>query len=120
MNRLLISLTLFVLLSACSSKVEDVRITHGAAQSAIEKAQAQPRSEPIFYNGKTYQLDYAPNATEGYDMQVSGMSASQEKDAVGLSTSALRHFSCTTAQTAKLQSKPNFVGGQWRLSVQCG
>ena len=120
MNRILIVIFLTLLTSGCSSKVEDVRITSQAPPSAVEKVQAQPRSEPIFYNGKTYKLDYAPNATDGYDMQVSGMRADQQTDAIGLSTSALRHFSCKTDQTGKLQSKPSFTGGMWHLSVQCG
>ena len=47
------------------------------------------RSEPIFYNGKTYQLDFGPASGGAYDMVVSGMSSKQKKDAVAVATSAL-------------------------------
>ena len=73
--------------------------------------QTASRSEPIFYNGKTYQLDY--NYIEGqgaFDMKVSGLSPKQQQDAVNIATSGLSYFACPDGQRGKLMGMPIYVG----------
>ncbi len=106
-------------LAACNNEANGVRIS---AEKAAPPAPviAKPRSEPIFYNGKTYQLDFAPQAGGGFAMAVAGMSARQEKDAVAVATSSLRYFACPDGKTGKLTNKPAYAGSTWKMQARCG
>jgi hypothetical protein len=106
-------------LSACAER-SDVNITSGS-----RKVQTKSRTEPIFYNGKHYQLAYSFNdAMKAFDMKVSGtsaaMTAAQEKDAVAIATSSLGYFACPDGQRGKLAGNPRFSGGVWSLQARCG
>lgn len=119
MNRSLILLITIFALTACSRDPAGVRITNEENTATPAVVQAQPKSEPVFYNGKVYQVNFAPNPTGGYAMAVSGMSAAQQKDSVAIATSSLRHFACKTSQSGKLLTQPLYNGGQWRMNVHC-
>jgi hypothetical protein len=103
-------------LSACGQG-SDVRVTRNkpAAQAVMT-----PRSEPIFYNGKTYHLDFSPKGPGLFEMAVSGMGPSQQKDAVAVATSSLGYFACPEGQKGQLQAKPVYAGGKWRMQARCG
>ena len=119
MNRFLILILAVFGLAACSQDPAGVRITKQEPAAAPAVVQAQPKSEPVFYNGKVYQVNFAPDPAGGYAMAVSGMSAAQQKDSVAIATSSLRHFACKTSQSGKLLTQPQYNGGQWRMSVHC-
>lgn len=103
------------LLAGCSADPQ-VRITsEKPAQAAVAA-----RSEPVFYNGKTYQLDFSPRAAGVYDMSVSGMSAKQRKDAEAVATSSLGYFACPDGQRGKLQNTPAYANAKWRMQAKCG
>jgi hypothetical protein len=117
MNRTLIKLigicAAALLLSGCGGS--KVRVTSGT-----QTVQTKPRSEPIFYNGKTYRLDYAySEASSQFEMRVGGMGPKQEKDAVAVATSSLRYFACTDGQDGRLRGEPAYAGGVWKLQAQC-
>ena len=78
------------------------------------------RSEPIFYNGKTYRLDFSPSGAGLYDMTVSGMGAKQQADAEAVATSSLGYFACPEGQRGKLTTNPAYSGGKWRMQARCG
>ena len=102
------------LLGACSSS--NVKINRTTAT-----VQTTSRSEPIFYNGKTYQLDY--NYIEGqgaFDMKVSGLKPQQQQDAVNIATSALSYFACPDGQRGKIIGLPIYVGKKWTAYGRCG
>jgi hypothetical protein len=108
-------------LAACTAKDNGVRVTD------VKPAPPKPvapvsggRTEPIFYNGKTYTLKFSPSGGGSYAMAVRGMSAGQQKDAVAVATSSLRYFSCPDGKTGKVIGKPNYQGGEWVLSARCG
>ncbi len=105
----------FALLAGCTTGSK-VTFNRGAAT-----VQTASRSEPIFYNGKTYQLDY--NYIEGkaaFDMKVSGLGPKQQQDAMNISTSALSYFACPDGQRGKLMGMPIYVGTKWTAYAQCG
>jgi hypothetical protein len=108
-------------LAACSQSPSSVRVTND--EPPVAKVFAKPtaisKSEPVFYNGKTYKVDLSPLAGGNYVVAVSGMTAAQQKDATGLSTSAFHHFTCKDSQETKFLSKPAFAGGQWSATVRC-
>lgn len=104
------------LLSACAKSPSTIRITNEPAVAAV---QAKSRSEPIFYNGKTYTLNFAPQASGGYAMAVSPMTHKQEKDAVAVATSALRYYACKDSQKSGLVNKPHFADSAWRMTAKC-
>ena len=104
-------------LAACNNEANGVRIS--AEKTALAPVVARPRSEPIFYNGKTYQLDFAPTGAGVFAMAVGGMSAKQEKDAVAVATSSLRYFACPEGKTGKLTNKPAYAGGAWKMQARC-
>jgi hypothetical protein len=109
-------------LAGCYGEPNGVRISAATSSTAPAPAAvvAKARSEPIFYNGKTYQLDFAPAGQGAFAMAVGGMSARQEKDAVAVATSSLRYFACPDGKTGKLTSKPAYAGGAWKMQARCG
>lgn len=117
MIRVLICAPALAVLAACAAKQPDVNITHRSAAAPV--VQTESRAEPVFYNGRTYQLNYSYlAASSSFDARVSGMKGSQQADAVGLSTSAIGHFACPSAR-AKLAGTPNYAGGVWSVPAKC-
>ncbi len=118
----LILLALVFALAGCNANRE-ISISNTKPEAPAVKKSAAPlakqRSEPIFYNGKTYQLDFGQNPSGQYNVAVNGMTAKQQKDAEAISTSALRYYACKDSQTSKLNGAPEYVGGQWKLLVGC-
>jgi hypothetical protein len=116
MNRNLTTIVIFLALAGCSQDVSSVRITR---EPVVAMVNAKPRSEPIFYNGKNYRFDFAPAATGGYAVAVSGMTAKQQKDAIGLSTSALHYFACKDSQKTNILQQPIYTDGKWEMTANC-
>ena len=113
-------LAAIVLLAACTQKDNGVKVS---LQKPVVKAAAPKpvaRSEPIFYNGKTYQFNLAPQGNGQFDLTVNGMSDAQQKDAVAVATSSLRYFACPDGKTGKLINSPAYVGGSWKMAARCG
>jgi hypothetical protein len=106
-------------LAGCSSQDKGVRIT-AEKPAAPAAPPARPRSEPVFYNGKTYNLDFAPSGGGAFAMVVKGMSGKQQKDAVAVATSSLRYFNCPEGQTGLLTNQPVYVGTFWKMNARCG
>jgi hypothetical protein len=103
-------------LSACAENKPDVSVTRSTG-----KVQTKSRSEPIFYNGKTYQLDFSYlESASVFDMKVSGMGAKQQKDAVAVATSSLGYFACPEGQKGRLANTPKYDGGKWLMQARCG
>jgi hypothetical protein len=115
LNRIVLLAVLAAGLAGCKT-ASTVRITN--EKPAAEQAAA--RSEPIFYNGKTYKLDFAPRSGGVYDMAVSGMSSKQKKDAVAVATSSLGYFACPDGQKGRLQNDPAYADAKWRMQAKCG
>ena len=110
---------LAVLLLAACSQPKDVDITRGS-----QTVQTASRSEPIFYNGKHYNLRYSySEGQKVFDMKVTGttavMKAGDQKDAVAIATSALGHFACPDGQRGRLSNTPKFASGTWTLQARC-
>lgn len=103
-------------LAACGES-PDVRVTRTKPASQVVM---KPRSEPIFYNGKTYQLDFAPKGANLFDMSVSGMGPKQQKDAVAVATSSLGYYACPDGQKGRLQGNPVYADAKWRMQAKCG
>lgn len=93
------------------------RITKGTAQGVETKS----RSEPIFYNGKTYRLDYSYSQSVSlFDMKVSGMGPKQRNDAVAVATSSLRYFACPDSQKGQLVGDAAYEDKAWNMQARCG
>jgi hypothetical protein len=105
----------FAILSGCAED-PSVRITRDKPAAPAVAS----RSEPVFYNGKTYRLDFSPATGGLYNMAVSGMTGKQQKDAVAVATSALGYFACPDGQRGKLQGKPAYADTKWRMQARCG
>jgi hypothetical protein len=107
-----------LLAAGCSQNGSGVRVTNDTAAAAVSADER--RREPVFFNGKTYQLEFAPAGGGRFAMAVSGMSKGQQKDAVTLATSSLRYFKCADGQNGVLADKPKYVEDQWRMTARCG
>jgi hypothetical protein len=107
-------------LAACSQTDKGVRVSNNkpVAKPAVPKAVS--RSEPVFYNGKTYRVNLTPEQNGGYSVAVNGMSGAQQKDAVAVATSSVRYFGCAEGKTSKLNSTPVYANGSWQMSARCG
>jgi hypothetical protein len=114
--KLLFCLLAAIALAACDQKPKEIRVTN---ESAVAKVQSTSRSEPIFYNGKTYQFDLAPNGGGTFALKVSPMTAAQQKDAVALATSSLGYYACVDGKAGKLLSEPSFAGKTWKMTASC-
>ena len=115
MKKTILVICAFALLAGCTT---GSKVTFNRGTAAVQTAS---RSEPIFYNGKTYQLDY--NYLEGqgaFDMKVSGLSPKQQQDAVNIATSGLSYFACPDGQRGKLMGMPVYVGKKWTAYAKCG
>jgi hypothetical protein len=101
------------LLGGCSTSKVNINRTSAMVQTA-------PRSEPIHYNGKTYQLDYVYVDGKGaFDMKVTGLGPKQEQDALNITTSALSYFACPDGQRGKIMGLPIYVGRKWTVYAKC-
>lgn len=112
----MLTLAVMAALSACASKPKvDVK------RSAASEIQTTSRSEPIFYNGKTYQLDYDFNQGDNrFDMKVSGLGPNNKQDAINIATSALSYYSCPDNRRGRLQGTPVYNAGKWDVKAMCG
>ncbi len=110
---------LLLLLTACTREPQ-VRIE----EKPVAQPPAKPapsvklRKEPIFYNGKIYQLSFG-EGQGGMLMRVAGMNAKQQKDAEAVATSSLRYFKCKDGQGSKLNTAPRYVDSVWEMTARC-
>jgi hypothetical protein len=116
MNRFATFCIATLALTACNQKPKDVRITD---VSAVAKVQSTSRSEPIFYNGKTYQFDLSPTGDGQFAIKVSPMTAAQQKDAVQLAISSLGYYACVDGRAGRLVAGPSFAGKTWKMTARC-
>jgi hypothetical protein len=116
MRNLLVLICGLAFLTACASKSK-VEFTHNGPAVV----QTKSRSEPIFYNGKTYQLDYTyGEAQSAFDMRISGLGPKQQQDAMNIATSSLGYFACPDGQRGKIIGAPAYVDSKWALQAKCG
>ena len=118
MNQI-VRMTIFaaaLVLAGCKSS-NDISVVQGKPPATI---QTKSRSEPIFYNGKTYRLDYDyAQSSSSFDMRVSGMGSKQKKDAVAVATSGLRYYACLDGQDGTMIDEPRYAEGIWRVRARC-
>ncbi len=105
-----------LLLAACSHEPAGVRLTLEKAVTTTPAVAA--KVEPVFYNGKTYQVAFTPTGNGDASLSISGMTSAQSKDAAGLAQSTFHHFSCKDTQKA-VMTVPAFDGGTWKSSGHC-
>lgn len=118
MIRKILVLVGVIVLAGCSAQDNGVRVAKDRP-APVPVAPVQARTEPIFYNGKTYTLKFAPVAG-GYDVAVLGMTAKQKTDATNIATSAIRYFTCPEGKTGKLTSAPRYEAAAWKMGARCG
>jgi hypothetical protein len=116
MRLFLVPFVLIAVLSGCSSDKTGIRVTN---DSTAASSSTESRREPIFYNGKTYQLDFSPLDSGSFAMAVNGMGKGQQKDAVAVATSSLRYFKCPDGQNGVLTDSPRYEENQWRMTARC-
>jgi hypothetical protein len=110
----------FVSLAACSQKDNGVRVSAEKPVAKSTTPKPVSRSEPVFYNGKTYRVNLTPDRNGVYNVSVGGMSGGQQKDAVAVATSSVRYFGCPDGKTGKLIGVPTYSEGSWKMSARCG
>jgi hypothetical protein len=114
MKRFLSVLALALTLAACAKKST---VDISSSQPAV---QTQARSEPIFYNGKQYNMAYTYNEPlRAFDVKVSGLGAKQGRDARNIVFSGVRYFACPDPQTAQILGEPRYTGSDWLLQARC-
>jgi hypothetical protein len=89
------------------------------------KVQTASRSEPVFYNGRQYQVSYSHDTGRGdFDVRVNGqnkaMGAGDGAVAQDIASGALRHFACPKGLTGRIAGTPAFEAGTWRMTARCG
>ncbi len=117
MNQKIIILSL--VLAGCSSEPSGVRIAKETVAPPAPAPVAAAKSEPVFFNGKTYNFSVAPDGQGTYALAIAGMTASQTKDANQLSSTAFHHFTCKDSQKASLVAPPVYDGKKWTARARC-
>ena len=107
----LFSLGLF----GCSQEPAGIRVV---AEKPNVSSGPTAKTEPVFYNGKTYQVSLAPVADGATRVSISGMSATQSRDADGLAKSSFHHFACKDTQKAVI-IQPRFINALWVTTAHC-
>ena len=110
--------TALACLAACTSQSK-VNVTSGGGT-----VQTKPRSEPIFYNGQHYNVNYTYNSSlRLFEMKVTGtsvtMTPGDRGTATAIATSALRYFACPDSQSGRLIGQPQFTSAVWSLQARC-
>ena len=105
-----------LLLAACSHEPVGVRLTQDKPVTTTPAVAA--KVEPVFYNGKTYQVAFTPTGNGDATLSISGMSATQSKDAAGMAQSTFHHFACKDTQKA-VMTPTIFDGSSWKTSGHC-
>ena len=86
-------------------------------------------SEPIFYNGKNYKMDFRYLAARNvYDVKVTGKGGRKlggkpgdQKIVSNVVSSAIRHFACAQGQKAfVVPGTPRNINGAWNMQARCG
>jgi len=116
MNRFVFVPLVTLALAGCSHDPSGVRISRDEPSPDVKVA---TRTEPVFYNGKTYQVGIAPSGDGGISLSISGMGANQVRDANEVTLSAMHHSSCKDSQRVVLTQPAAFNGGVWRASGRC-
>lgn len=113
-------IALLIGLSACSQKDNGVQISTEKPAAKNTTPKPVSRSEPVFYNGKTYRVNLTPGNNGLYNVAVRGMTGAQQKDAIAVATSSVRYFGCPDGKTGRLNDTPVFNDGSWKMSARCG
>jgi len=119
MRKFVLAAAMLALLTACASK-SNVSVTSGAGT-----VQTASRSEPIYYNGQHYNVNYTySDALKVFNMKVSGtsiaMTAKDKGTATAIAVSALRYFACPDKMPSRLEGEPQFSSAVWSLQARCG
>ena len=121
MIRKLLLASAAMVLAGCAENKSNINVVSGAS---TQKVQTVARSEPVFFNGHRYQIDYSYNQSmRAFDVRIKGtsrtMKAADRKSAVEIATSAVRHFACPKGTTGALAGDPSFASGTWELQARC-
>ncbi len=109
-------------LAGCEQKSKNVNIVSGPPP------QTKPRSEPVFYNGKNYQVDFAYAKAQGaYNVTVAGRHGrplggkpGDQKIVEQLASSAIGHFACLSSQKGRIVPGSASHGkGKWKMQARC-
>lgn len=110
------------LLVGCQQQPKNVNfVSHPAPQEG-------QRSEPVFFNGKNYQVDFAYAKALGvYNVTVSGRhgrslgsQAGDQKIVEQLASSAVGHFACPGSQKGRIVPGSASHGkGKWNMQARC-
>jgi hypothetical protein len=117
-RKYIVSAAALAILVACTTESKVGVVTSAAT------VQTKSRSEPIFYNGQHYNVDYSYNdRLKLFDMKVKGTSVTMTpKDgntATAIATSALRYFACPDSQSGRLVGQPKFTSAAWSMQAKC-
>ncbi len=111
-----------------------IAVTVGACAQNRARVVSSPysngvqHSEPIFYNGKNYKMDFRFQAARNaYDVKTSGKGGrplgskpGDQKIVSNVVSSAIRHFACARGQKATIiPGTAKSVNGAWRMQARC-
>jgi hypothetical protein len=115
------SLALILTLVAC----QKTPLPPEPVEKPQAKVQTGSRTEPVFYNGRQYQVSYNHDAARGdFDVRVKGlgkpMDAGDGARAQDIASGVLRHFACPKGLTGRIAGTPAYEAGTWRMTARCG
>jgi hypothetical protein len=108
---------------ACAADKPDITVDTNPSPYSSGKT----HSEPLFYNGKTYQVQFRHDvAQQVYHVNVSaagrvlGKSAGDSRIVSEVGRNAINHFACQSGQKAEIipgSAKPTAAG--WSMQARC-
>jgi hypothetical protein len=120
------ALAVSVCVVSCTSTRQPATVT--ASTPSIHQA-GKRMSEPVFYNGKHYDVSFTFNsALNAYDMTVAGdggrkigSTPGDQKIVEQIASSTVRHFACPTGQKGYILAGSSRYrdNGTWALQAAC-
>ncbi|MFO1091193.1 MAG: hypothetical protein U1E46_16580 [Hyphomicrobiales bacterium] len=124
-RRGLAAVTVMLAVVSCTSSRQPADIRSGTP-SPYQPGKKQ--SEPVFYNGKHYDVSFTYNQTlNAYDMTVTGDGGRKLGSTPGdqqvveqIASSTVRHFACPNGQKGYvLAGSSRYDSGAWALQATC-
>lgn len=117
-----LTLGLCLLAAACNEKPAEVAIL------SAPFADGQEHREPIFYNGRMYEVSYRFDAgSAAYALKVTGErrkvlkpTPANAENARQIAISSLSHFACPTRKRAQLLGAAAHDGEGFTMKARCG
>ncbi len=115
---------LVILVSACAAEKPKLAVVN---DNPSPYAQGQTHTEPLYYNGRTYRVQFRHIIEQKvFDVNVSvpgrqlGSTSGDARIVTEVGRNAVNHFACRSSQKAQIvPDSPAPANGGWNMQAKC-